>query len=128
MRIIPAHHLEIFCKKFTEKTTFNFNQLEKNDIDPSSTVYKKFITNSLELTLFDHGYVMMVEGDIKQSIRLLVEIDEALNRGAVYFISPSQRVENSEESRFPRGASENEIARFLDSQFRNKEYTGALAN
>ena len=46
--IITGHQLEVFCTKFAERTAFSFEPLEKNDINAASTVYKKFITESLE--------------------------------------------------------------------------------
>jgi hypothetical protein len=126
--IVIGQQLEIFCEEFSKRTAFRFKVLEKEDIDPQSTIYKKFVTENLEYTLYDHGYVMRVEGDIKQAMKLLKEIDSILSSDILLFVSPSQRVENLIENKFPRGLTEKEIAEFLDGQFRNREYTSALAN
>ncbi|HEY8935590.1 MAG TPA: hypothetical protein VIM75_04820 [Ohtaekwangia sp.] len=126
--IFKAQQLEFFCVEFSKRTAFRFRVLEKKDIDLQSTIYKKFVTETLEYTLYDHGYVMKVEGYIKQAMKLLKEIDSILSSDILLFVSPSQRVENLIENKFPRGSAEKEIAEFLDGQFRNREYTLALAN
>jgi hypothetical protein len=126
--IVSGQQLEIFCEEFSERTAFDFKILKKQEIDPQSTIYKKFVTKSLEYTLYDHGYVMKVEGDIKQAMKLLKEIDSILSSGILLFVSPSQRVENLAEHKFPRGCTVKEVAEFLDGQFRNREYTLALTN
>jgi hypothetical protein len=126
--IVVGQQLEIFCEEFFKRTTFKFKLLKKEDIDPQSTIYRKLVTETLEYTLFDHGYVMKVEGSIKQAIKLLREIDSILSSDISLFVSPSQRIENSIDNRFTRGSTEQEVAEFLDAQFRNKDYTLALVN
>ncbi|HYF70097.1 MAG TPA: hypothetical protein VD884_18275 [Ohtaekwangia sp.] len=126
--IVVGQQLEIFCEEFLRRTSLKFKVLKKEDIDPQSTIYRKLITETLEYTLFDHGYVMKVEGGIKQAMKLLKEIDSILSSDISLFVSPSQRVENLINNRFPRGSTEKEVAEFLDAQFRNREYTLALAN
>jgi hypothetical protein len=126
--IVPGEQLETFCRNFLLKTSFDFKVIKKEEIDPKSTIYRKFTFQSLAYTLYDHGYVMKVEGDIKQAIKLLREVDLILDNKIVFFVSPSQRIENSDANKFPRGATEKEIAEFLDGQFHNKDYTLALAN
>lgn len=126
--IVVGQQLETFFEEFLKRTSFEFKVLKKEDIDPQSTIYRKLITKTLEYTLFDHGYVMKVEGDIKQAMKLLREIDSILGSDISLFVSPSQRIENLIDYRFPRGSTEKEVAEFLDAQFCNKEYTSALTN
>jgi hypothetical protein len=126
--IVVGPQLEIFFEEFLKRTSFEFKVLKKEEIDPQSTIYRKLITETLEYTLFDHGYVMKVEGAIKQAMKLLREIDSILGSDISLFVSPSQRVENIIDNRFHRGSTEKEVAEFLDTQFCNKEYTSALIN
>lgn len=126
--IVVGQQLEIFFEEFLKRTSFEFKVLKKEDIDPQSTIYRKLITETLEYILFDHGYVMKVEGTINQAMKLLREIDSILGSDISLFVSPSQRVENLIDNRFPRGSTEKEVAEFLDTQFCNKEYTSALIN
>jgi hypothetical protein len=124
--IIEDQQLESFCKKFSMRTSFPFKKFNKEDIDSTSTICKKFSSENLEYTIFDYGYVMKIEGDIRQSILLLKELDAVIDSDIIYFVSPSQRVVNSGDCKYPRGASEKEITQFLDVQFCNNEYTNAL--
>ncbi|MGZ7117242.1 MAG: hypothetical protein ACXVHS_07330 [Methanobacterium sp.] len=69
---------------------------------------------------------MKIEGTIKEAIILLSELDKIIDKSIEFYISPTQRIENSEQSKYPRGASIAEIAKFLDIQFCNKEYTSNM--
>ncbi len=80
----------------------------------------------LKYIIYDYGYVMKIEGDIKNAIFLLKELDEIIGNDVSFYISPIQRISNSKESKFPRKASVKKIAQFLDKQFNNNEYTLAL--
>lgn len=126
--LIGGNELEAFCEEFQKRTDSGFKVTKRDSIAPQSTIYKKFYTEKLEFTLFDHGYVMKVDGDINEAMTLLKDIDLILNKDVLFFVSPSQRVENSIENKFPRGSTANEIAEFLDRQFRNQDYTSALTN
>lgn len=126
--IIEAIDLNRFCSDLIKKTSLNFKVLKKTDIDPKGTVHTLFVNNELELTIYDHGYVIKVEGLIKSSIQLLLEIDQILTQNITFFISPSQRILNSEESKYPRGSNRIDVARFLDRLFVNEDYTSSLSN
>lgn len=122
--IIIESNLKEFCSNFEKRTSFNFTIQRKTK--EVSSVYQLFSKDTLSYTIFDHGYVMKIEGEIKQSIFLLKELDEIIYDEILYFTSPTQRISNSENYKFPRQSSIKEIARFLDKLFINDNYTKSL--
>lgn len=122
--IIIESNLKEFCSNFEKRTSFNFTIQRKTK--EVSSVYQLFSKDTLSYTIFDHGYVMKIEGEIKQSIFLLKELDEIIDDEILYFTSPTQRISNSENYKFPRQSSIKEIARFLDKLFINDNYTKSL--
>ncbi|WP_344821191.1 hypothetical protein [Aquimarina gracilis] len=123
---IKSSELEKFCSIFFSKTTFRFNQFDKTDIDIDSTIFKKFSSQDLEFTIYDYGYVMRIDGSIKKSMILLEEIDNIIDNDVEYHISPTQRIQNSIENKYPRGADRQKLAQFLDIRFNNNDYSNSL--
>ena len=122
--IIIESNLKEFCSNFERRTSFNFTIQRKTK--EVSSVYQLFSKDTLSYTIFDHGHVMKIEGEIKQAIFLLKELDEIINDEILYFTSPTQRISNSENCKFPRQSSIKEIALFLDKLFINDDYTKSL--
>ena len=124
--LISISDLEDFCFKFIKTTSLQFRVFMKEEIDPLSTIYKKFSSSNLEFIIYDYGYVLKIEGNIKESIVLLRELDEVLDNSIIFYISPSQRIENCKELEFPRGSSLKQAAQFLDKVFCNNDYTSVI--
>lgn len=117
-----------FVTKFQKGTAFNFSAKSKEDLGEMSPIFQKFSLPDLDFTIYNHGYVMELEGSIKIIIYLLEELDCIVDKEKVYYLSPTQRVENLREYLYPRGAKVYEIAKFLDRLFGNEEYTSAIKN
>lgn len=124
--ILKRDELDDFCLGLLKNSRLQFDVKEKKDIDLASTVYKKLLSPELEFIVYDYGYVMKIEGRIREAIILLMDIDSNLDESKTFHVSPSQIVVNMEENNFPRGASMIETAQFLNAQFNNEDYTDAL--
>src|SRR5690349_17369991 len=118
--IIREPELNVFCQKIEGLTSMKFVTNEAGDL-----FFKKLATAQLEFIVYN-GYVMKVEGDIRQAIRLLTELDNIIDLDIELFVSPSQRLEPLKEYKFPRRCSEPTCAQFLDSLFRNSDYTKTI--
>jgi len=126
--IIPREQLKMYCSDFQEKTKLDFTIQCKEDINLRSTIFRKYTSGDIEYLVYDHGYVMKVEGGILKAMLVLQEIDNCIDSSVCLYVSPSQRVVNEEESKFTRGASLKVIANFLDNRFFNSEYSNVLVN
>ncbi|MCW3072392.1 MAG: hypothetical protein JWO44_2282 [Bacteroidetes bacterium] len=124
--IIPSGKLADFCLKLEDQGAFNFVKFLKQDVAPESTIFTKLCTPDIDLIIYDYGCVMKIEGKIKEAINLLSLLDETIDPAVDFYVSPSQRVENSEQNKFPRGSNIEGIAKFLDDQFCNDLYTSAI--
>jgi hypothetical protein len=125
---INENDLNDLCIKFQKQTSFNFKTKSKEDFGPLSTIFREFSIPDLNFIVFLHGYVMEVNGDIKKSMLLLIELDKVIDEHIIYYVSATPRLENSEGAIYPRGAGITEIAQLLDQLFLNKDYTSALDN
>ena len=124
--IISSEALKDFSENIKSQSKYKFRIFNKADIEMTSTIFKKFSTEGLEFIIYDYGYLMKLEGEILKVIFFLEELDEIIPDDKVFFLSPIQAVQNSEEYKYPRGATGNIIGAFLDNIFNNKNYTTAL--
>lgn len=126
--LIPSESMQVFTEDVQNHSKFKLNVLDKSDIDPASTIFKKAITEGLEFIIYDHGYVLKLEGEIINVVSFLKELDKIIPDEREYFLSPIQAIQNTEENKFPRGANLEQIGVFLDRLFNNKNYSSALNN
>lgn len=124
---IKSEDLEEFCNVFYNRNYIKFKKLEKKDIGLESTIFKKFSGNNVDLIIYEYGYVLKVEGEIRESIWLLKELDGIIAESLIFYVSPFQRIENISQYEFPRGATEKDVAVFLDKIFNNNHYTSAVS-
>lgn len=124
--LITQEILEQFVFEFRKKSKITFLIHEKEDLDLGSSIFIKLVSQHLEVSFFDYGYVIKVEGEIIKSIQILQELDSCIGGGQTFYLSPTQKLENTEEGLFPRGLRLLEIAEFLNMLFSNKLYTNEL--
>lgn len=125
--LVGNENLKEFLKELTNNSMFGFSIKLKAEIDPLSSIFAKLSYHNLELTIYDYGYVMKVEGDIFKSILLLFDLDRILNKKITIYVSPTQRIENNINLLYPRGAKLDSIALFLNKIFNSKEYLASLS-
>ena len=126
--LISSDALDDFVEDLQSHSRFEFKIFNKSDIDTNTTVFKKASLEGLEFIMYDHGYVMKLEGEIVNVIFLLKELDEIIPNDKEFFLSPIQAIRNTQENRYPRGADLQQIGRFLDGLFNNYDYSNALKN
>ncbi|MFL5762447.1 MAG: hypothetical protein ACJ77K_00810 [Bacteroidia bacterium] len=126
--IIKSDGLGNFCSEFQKKSFFRFLKKTKNEISPQSTIFQKFSLPDLDFIVYDYGYVMKIEGEVKIAIEVLHEFDMILDPSANFYISPIQRIDHSESVLFPRGEGIEGIAKLLDQLFDNNDYTSTIVN
>ena len=126
--LIPAENMNAFSNELVANSKFKLNILDKSDIDSSSTIFKKALAEGLEFVIYDHGYVLKLEGEIVNVIPFLKELDEVIPNEIEYFLSPIQAIQNIEKNKYPRGASIQQLSFFLDELFNNEAYSVSLNN
>lgn len=124
--LLPQKNLPDFCLNFQKETSLNFDIVSLEQIASPTTIFKKYVMTDLEFVIYEHGYVMKIEGEARKLITLLIDVDRCLEDHLVLFVSPIQAIENKEDQRYPRGSSEQIVAKFLDRLFRNSFYSTAL--
>lgn len=124
--LIPFESMQAFAEDVQNHSKFKLNVLDKSDIDPASTIFKKLVAEGLEFIIYDHGYVLKLEGEIINIILFLKELDKGIPDEIEFFLSPVQAIQNTEENKFPKGANLEQIGVFLDKLFNNKNYSNAL--
>ena len=125
--LLPETEMDNFCRAIAEcSKPFNFKVMTKADFEPTSTIFRKFVSPTFECIIYDHGYVIVLEGAIKDAIHFLKLFDETIDPQIIYYLSPAGRMENSDGIPYPRNAEVSQIAKFLDRLFRNTDYTAEL--
>jgi hypothetical protein len=125
---INSESLSHFSLDYMQKSMFDFNVKWKSEIDPLSTIFSKLYEEELELITYDYGYVLKIEGSIIKTILFLRDLDNYLNQDIVFYISPTQILENNIERLYVRGSKLMEIALFLDKVFLNNLYSKEISN
>jgi hypothetical protein len=126
--IVPNDDLSNFSNDIREKSRYEIEIQNKNDIDTNSTIFKKLSTEGLEFIIYDYGYVMKIEGEITKSVLFLTELDKVIPENIEFFVSPIQAVQNSENYKYPRGSEIKEASLFLDKIFNNNIYSDSIRN
>ena len=109
--IFSGGEIIYFCNRIENQKAIKLNRSVGN---PDTSIFNVFKNDMIEFLVYNHGYVMGLDGDIKSAIILLREIDKAIDESKHFYVSPFQIVENREEFKFTRNQSLNDIAKYLD--------------
>lgn len=126
--IVPNDDLSNFSNDIREKSRYEIEIQNKNNIDTNSTIFKKLSTEGLEFIIYDYGYVMKIEGEMVKVILFLIELDNVISKNIEFFISPTQAVQNNEDYKYPRGSNVKDVSLFLDKIFNNNNYSDLIRN
>lgn len=121
--LLSSNDLSEFCSKIAKKSMFHFELSYKDANDTSSATYATLSSEKLIIRFYDEGYLLKVEGDLFKCIVFLYEFDRAIKDESVFYISPTQRLEEDSGYLFPRGSKIIEISFFIDKIFNNNEYS-----
>ena len=122
---IKKDNLIEFKNKFVNESILDWKE---KTIEEQATIFFFLMSKNLELTLYNHGYVLKLEGSIIKAIIALTEIDKIVHNEVTYYISPFQRIENNDDFKYPRGGNMKQISEFLDFIFKTDDYTHAYLN
>ncbi|MDJ1470193.1 hypothetical protein [Xanthocytophaga flava] len=120
--------LHTLVVKLSQKTTFAFKVVYKEEIDLASPIFAALLSNRLEFLIYDDLRLMRINGEIKQAIQLLKELDAIIESNVKYYLGSFQKNECDPDCQYPRGINTFEIAQFLDNRFGTKVYTSAMAS
>jgi len=126
--LIDSDSIKHFSLDFAKKSMFYFDIIWKSDIDPTSTVFSKLVDEDLEFVIYDYGYVLKIEGSLIKTILFIRDLDTYLDKDILFYISPSQIIENKDELQFSRSSKLIDISIFLDKIFFTKEYSSITMN
>lgn len=124
--LISSHDLDNFCLDIQHKSKHGFKVLSKQDIDPNSTIYKEFYSIELDVVVYDQGYVLRIEGDVRMAIDFLNLLDRVIPNSKEFYVSPVQAIQNNDKFKYPRGVNIEGIGLFLDDLFNSKVYSSSL--
>ena len=102
-----------------KKSKFNFYIEQKEDYILLCSPDKK----SLNIKLYNEGYVFFVEGEKKNCMCFLYYFDKCFDQNRFFYVSPSQMLDENNKFLYPRNADLIGIAFFLDIIFNNTDYS-----
>lgn len=118
-QLIKADELYVFCSELNEKSKFNFYHEQKEEYILLCSPDKK----SLNIKLYNEGYVFFVEGEKKNCMRFLYYFDKCFDQNRFFYVSPSQMLNENNKFLYPRNTDLIGIAFFLDIIFNNTDYS-----
>lgn len=115
--LFSSENIITFCKQIKENSKLNF------EIKKMNLSICLFDDNDLKIDFYNEGYVIFIEGNIKKCILFLEEFDSTFDKEKIFYISPTQRLDEDTKFLYPRGANKREVSLFLDKIFNNTDYS-----
>ena len=124
--LLNPEEINFLCDILKEKLSPEFKYQTKDDIDASSSIFFRFSSEKVDFTIYDHGYVMKIEGDVSQSVELVKILNDSMSMEKEIYVSPSQRVVNDPKLRIDRNLNLADTAAYLDRVFMVEDYTESI--
>lgn len=124
--LLNQEEIGLLCNKLKDELPEEFKLYSKEEIDNASSICFRFSSGKVDLTVYDHGYVLKVEGEIFESVKTIKALNDSIPYEKEVFVSPSQRVVNETHLKIKRGLNLLETAVYLDEVFMVQDYSSSL--